>query len=191
MDFVFKNEVILGSLALDMFAVLFGGAVVLLPAFAKDILQLGPEGLGILRAAPAVGALIMAIWLAFNPPTKNAGKNLLYAVAGFGVCTVLFAISKNVWLSALMLAGTGFFDNFSMVIRGTVIQIFTPNEMRGRVSSVNSLFIGSSNELGAFESGLAAKIMGLVPSVVFGGTMTLIVVLTTWQKAPKLRSLSL
>ena len=191
MHFVFKNEIILGSLALDMFAVLFGGAVVLLPAFAKDILQLGPEGLGILRAAPAVGALIMAVFLAHNPPTKNAGKNLLYAVAGFGFCTIVFAISKNVWLSGLMLAGTGFFDNYSMVIRGTVVQLFTPNEMRGRVSSVNSLFIGSSNELGAFESGLAAKIMGLVPSVVFGGTMTLFVVLTTWQKAPKLRSLNL
>jgi MFS family permease len=190
-DFVFKNEIILGSLALDMFAVLFGGAVALLPAFAKDILTMGPEGLGILRAAPAVGALIMAIYLTRNPPTVNAGKNLLLAVAGFGVCTILFAFSTNFWFSALMLAGTGFFDNFSMVIRGTIVQLFTPNEMRGRVSSVNSLFIGSSNELGAFESGLAAKIMGLVPSVVFGGTMTLFVVLTTWQKAPKLRSLNL
>ena len=190
-DFVFKNQIILASLALDMFAVLFGGAVALLPAFAKDVLTMGPEGLGILRAAPAVGALIMAIYLAYNPPTQNAGKNLLLAVAGFGVCTILFAFSTSFWFSALMLAGTGFFDNFSMVIRGTIIQLFTPNEMRGRVSSVNSLFIGSSNELGAFESGLAAKLMGLVPSVVFGGTMTLFVVLTTWLKAPKLRSLNL
>jgi MFS family permease len=191
MDFVFKSQVIWGSLALDMFAVLFGGAVALLPAFAKDVLQLGPEGLGMLRAAPAVGALTMAIYLAYNPPTQNAGRNLLYAVAGFGICTILFAISKNFWFSAAMLAGTGFFDNYSMVIRGTIIQLFTPNEMRGRVSAVNSLFIGSSNELGAFESGLAAKLMGLVPSVLFGGTMTLIVVLTTWIKAPKLRSLNL
>jgi MFS family permease len=190
-DFVFNNQIILASLALDMFAVLFGGAVALLPAFAKDVLTMGPEGLGILRAAPAVGALIMAIYLVYNPPRLNAGKNLLLAVAGFGVCTILFAFSTNFWFSALMLAGTGFFDNFSMVIRGTIIQLFTPNEMRGRVSSVNSLFIGSSNELGAFESGLAAKIMGLVPSVVFGGIMTLFVVLTTWQKAPKLRSLNL
>ena len=190
-DFVFKNQVILGSLALDMFAVLFGGAVALLPAFAKDILQLGPEGLGIMRAAPAVGALVMAVILSYHPPVKNSGKILLYSVGGFGVCTILFAISTNYWFSLIMLAGTGFFDNVSMVIRGTVIQLFTPNEMRGRVSAVNSLFIGSSNELGAFESGLAAKIMGLVPSVVFGGTMTLIVVLTTWLKAPKLRSLNL
>ena len=190
-DFVFKNQVILGSLALDMFAVLFGGAVALLPAFAKDILHLGPEGLGIMRAAPAVGALVMAVILSYHPPVKNSGKILLYSVGGFGVCTILFAISTNYWFSLIMLAGTGFFDNVSMVIRGTVIQLFTPNEMRGRVSAVNSLFIGSSNELGAFESGLAAKFMGLVPSVVFGGTMTLIVVLTTWLKAPKLRSLNL
>ncbi len=190
-SFVFKNQVILASLALDMFAVLFGGAVALLPAFAKDVLQLGPEGLGIMRAAPAVGALIMAIILAYNPPVKNSGKILLLSVAGFGVCTILFALSTNYWFSLLMLAGTGFFDNVSMVIRGTIIQLFTPNDMRGRVSSVNSLFIGSSNELGAFESGLAAKFLGLVPSVVFGGTMTLIVVLTTWIKAPKLKSLNL
>lgn len=190
-DFVFKNQVILGSLALDMFAVLFGGAVAMLPAFAKDVLSLGPEGLGVMRAAPAVGALIMAIILAYNPPVKNSGKILLLSVAGFGVCTILFALSTNYWFSLIMLAGTGFFDNVSMVIRGTIIQLFTPNEMRGRVSAVNSLFIGSSNELGAFESGLAAKFMGLVPSVVFGGTMTLFVVLTTWLKAPKLKSLNL
>jgi MFS family permease len=189
MSFVFKNQVILGSLALDMFAVLFGGAVVLLPAFAKDILQLGPEGLGIMRAAPAVGALIMAVILVNFPLKGSAGKILLFAVAGFGVCTILFAISTNFWFSLLMLAGTGFFDNVSMVIRGTVIQLFTPNEMRGRVSAVNSLFIGSSNELGAFESGVAAKFMGLVPSVIFGGMMTLLVVGISWFKAPKLRDL--
>jgi MFS family permease len=189
MDFVFKNQVILGSLALDMFAVLFGGAVVLLPAFAKDILQLGPEGLGIMRAAPAVGALLMAVILVNFPLKGSAGKILLFSVAGFGVCTILFAISTNFWFSLLMLAGTGFFDNVSMVIRGTVIQLFTPNEMRGRVSAVNSLFIGSSNELGAFESGVAAKFMGLVPSVIFGGMMTLLVVGISWFKAPKLRDL--
>jgi MFS family permease len=189
MNFVFKNQVILGSLALDMFAVLFGGAVVLLPAFAKDILQLGPEGLGIMRAAPAVGALIMAVILVNFPLKGSAGKILLFAVAGFGVCTILFAMSTNFWFSLLMLAGTGFFDNVSMVIRGTVIQLFTPNEMRGRVSAVNSLFIGSSNELGAFESGVAAKFMGLVPSVIFGGMMTLLVVGISWFKAPKLRDL--
>jgi MFS family permease len=189
LDFVFKNQVILGSLALDMFAVLFGGAVALLPAFAKDVLQLGPEGLGIMRAAPAVGALLMGVILVYFPLKAHSGKILLWAVAGFGVCTILFAVSTNFWFSLLMLAGTGFFDNVSMVIRGTVIQLFTPNEMRGRVSAVNSLFIGSSNELGAFESGAAARLMGLVPSVVFGGTMTLLVVAVTWFKAPKLRDL--
>lgn len=191
LNFVFKNQIILASLALDMFAVLFGGAVALLPAFAKDVLAVGPEGFGALRAAPAVGAFVMAWILAYRPPLANTGKILLGAVAGFGLCTILFAVSRSFWFSLLMLAGTGFFDNISMVVRGTIIQLYTPNEMRGRVSAVNALFIGSSNELGAFESGLAAKIMGLVPSVVFGGTMTLMVVVTTWWKAPKLRDMSL
>jgi MFS family permease len=191
LSFVFKNQVILGALALDMFAVLFGGAVALLPAFAKDILAVGPEGFGMLRAAPAVGALVMAIYLAYNPPTVGAGRRLLYSVGGFGICTILFAVSNSFLFSLLMLAGTGFFDNYSMVIRGTIVQLFTPNDMRGRVSSVNSLFIGSSNELGAFESGVAARAMGLVPSVVFGGVMTMLVVVYTWIKAPKLRELKL
>jgi MFS family permease len=191
LNFVFKNEVILGALALDMFAVLFGGAVALLPAFAKDVLAVGPEGFGALRAAPAVGAVIMAGILAYNPPTHNAGKKLLIAVAGFGICTILFAISDNFYFSLIMLAGTGFFDMISMVIRGTIVQLFTPNEMRGRVSAVNSLFIGSSNELGAFESGAAARLMGLIPSVIFGGTMTLLTVAFAWLRAPKLRSLDL
>jgi MFS family permease len=191
LDFVFKNQIILGALALDMFAVLFGGAVALLPAFAKDVLTVGPEGFGALRAAPAVGAVIMAGILAYNPPVKNAGKLLLIAVAGFGICTILFAVSTNFYLSLLLLAGTGFFDTVSMVIRGTIVQLFTPNEMRGRVSAVNSLFIGSSNELGAFESGLAARFMGLVPSVIFGGTMTLFVVAFAWLRAPILRGLDL
>ena len=191
LDFVFKNEVILGGLALDMFAVLFGGAVALLPAFAKDVLAVGPEGFGALRAAPAVGAVIMVGILAYNPPKKNAGKLLLVAVAGFGICTLLFAVSTNFYLSLFMLAGTGFFDTISMVIRGTIVQLFTPNEMRGRVSAVNSLFIGSSNELGAFESGAAARLMGLVPSVIFGGGMTLVTVAVAWLRAPKLRALDL
>ena len=191
LDFVFKNQVILGGLALDMFAVLFGGAVALLPAFAKDILAVGPEGFGALRAAPAVGAVIMAGILAYNPPKKNAGKLLLMAVAGFGVCTILFAVSTNFYFSLFMLAGTGFFDTISMVVRGTIVQLFTPNEMRGRVSAVNSLFIGSSNELGAFESGAAARLMGLVPSVIFGGGMTLVTVVVAWLRAPKLRELDL
>ena len=191
LNFVFKNQIILGALALDMFAVLFGGAVALLPAFAKDVLAVGPEGFGALRAAPAVGAVIMAGILAFNPPTKNAGKWLLFSIAGFGVCTILFAVSTNFYFSLLMLAGTGFFDNVSMVIRGTIVQLFTPNAMRGRVSAVNSLFIGSSNELGAFESGAAARLMGLVPSVVFGGVMTLVTVTIAWLRAPKLKNLDL
>jgi MFS family permease len=191
LNFVFKNEVILGALALDMFAVLFGGAVALLPAFAKDVLSVGPEGFGALRAAPAVGAVIMAGILAYNPPTKDAGKKLLISVAGFGVCTILFALSTNIYFSLFMLAGTGFFDTVSMVIRSTIVQSFTPNEMRGRVSAVNSLFIGSSNELGAFESGAAARLMGLIPSVIFGGTMTLLTVSFAWLRAPKLRRLDL
>ena len=191
LDFVFKNQILLGALALDMFAVLFGGAVALLPAFAKDVLSVGPEGFGALRAAPAVGAVIMASILAYNPPVKNAGKLLLFAVAGFGVCTILFAISTNFYLSLFLLAGTGFFDTVSMVIRGTIVQLFTPNEMRGRVSAVNSLFIGSSNELGAFESGAAARLLGLVPSVIFGGTMTLVIVAFAWLRAPILRGLDL
>jgi MFS family permease len=191
LDFVFKNQYLLGALALDMFAVLFGGAVALLPAFAKDVLAVGPEGFGLMRSAPAIGALLMAIILAFRPPTKQAGRQLLFAVFGFGVCTILFAISTNFWFSLLMLAGTGFFDTISMVIRATIVQLFTPNDMRGRVASVNSLFIGSSNELGAFESGAAARLMGLVPSVIFGGTMTLVVVFVAWWRAPKLRELDL
>ncbi len=191
LNFVFKNEVILGALALDMFAVLFGGAVALIPAFAKEILAVGPEGYGMLRAAPAVGAVVMAGILAFYPPVKNAGKLLLFSVAAFGICTILFAVSTNFYVSLLMLAGTGFFDTVSMVIRGTIVQSFTPNEMRGRVSAVNSLFIGSSNELGAFESGAAARVLGLVPSVIFGGTMTLVTVAFAWLRAPKLRGLDL
>jgi MFS family permease len=191
LQFVFKNPMLLGALSLDMFAVLFGGAVAMLPSFAKLILNAGPEGLGLLRAAPAVGAITMAAILAHYPITKHAGKILLAAVAGFGICTILFAISTNFYFSLLMLAGTGFFDDVSMVIRGTIVQLFTPDEMRGRVSSVNSLFIGSSNELGAYESGLAASGMGLVPSVLFGGFMTLLVVCITWLKAPQMKNLDL
>ena len=191
LSFVKGHQIILGALALDMFAVLFGGAVAMLPAFAKDVLAVGPEGFGMLRAAPAVGALVMSVYLTYNPPVKNAGRKLLISVAGFGICTILFAVSKSFIFSLLMLAGTGFFDNVSMVIRGTIVNLFTPNEMRGRVSAVNSLFIGSSNELGAFESGAAARLMGLVPSVVLGGIMTMLVVGTAWVKAPKLKALDL
>ncbi len=189
--FVFNNQIILGSLALDMFAVLFGGAVAVLPAFAEKILLTDDFGYGLLRAAPAVGALLMGLVMAGKPPRLGAGRKLLFAVAGFGVCTVVFALSSNFWLSLLALAGTGAFDNVSMVIRGSIVPLFTPEAMRGRVSAVNGLFIGSSNELGAFESGVAAWAFGLVPSVVVGGFMTLLVVAVTWYKAPKLRDMDL
>ena len=191
LKFVFNNQVVLGALALDMFAVLFGGAVAMLPVFADKILNEGAAGLGFLRAAPAIGAIIMGIYLAKNPPLENAGRKLLWSVAGFGVATIMFAFSTNFYFSLFALALTGFFDDVSMVIRSTVVQLYTPDEMRGRVSAVNGIFIGSSNELGAFESGVGARFMGLVPSVVFGGCMTLLVVALTAKFAPKLRDLSI
>lgn len=189
--FVLKSPELLGAFSLDMFAVLFGGAVALLPVFASDILHVGPEGLGFLRACPAIGAIMMSFYLMFNPPVKNSGRTLLLAVSAFGLCMIGFAFSHWFWLSALLLLLSGLFDNVSVVIRGTILQLYTPEHMRGRVASVNSIFIGSSNELGAFESGVAAKLMGLVPSVAFGGVMTLIVVGTTAKINPVLRRLSL
>lgn len=189
--FVMKNQVIVSAITLDMFAVLFGGAVAMLPVFADQVLHTGPDGLGYLRAAPALGAVIMAIILAYYPPVKNSGKLLLMNVALFGVCMIAFALSKNFYLSFSLLLLSGMFDNVSVVIRHTIIQAFTPNEMRGRVSSVNSIFIGASNEIGAFESGLAARLMGLIPSVVFGGMMTLAVVAGAYKLAPSLRKLHL
>jgi MFS family permease len=189
--FVFKNQILLGAFALDMFAVLFGGAVAMLPVFASDILKTGPEGLGLLRACPAIGAIIMSIYLMFHPPVGQTGKYLLLCVTGFGLCMIFFALSINFYLSAALLVLSGIFDNVSVVIRGTILQLFTPDEMRGRVAAVNSIFIGSSNEFGAFESGVAAKIMGLIPSVIFGGAMTLVVVSVTTKVAPVLRRLSL
>lgn len=189
--FVFQNQVLLGALALDMFAVLFGGAVALLPVFASEVLHTGPQGLGFLRAAPAVGAVFMAMVLAYHPPIHRSGVKLLWAVGGFGACIILFALSGNFWLSLGLLALSGMFDNVSVIIRGTILQMYTPDEMRGRVASVNSLFVGSSNELGSFESGLAAKLMRLVPSVVFGGGMTLMIVLATAGFAPKLRKMEI
>jgi MFS family permease len=189
--YVFKNQVLLGAFSLDMFAVLFGGAVAMLPVFASDILKVGPEGLGVLRACPAIGAILMSVMLTLYPPVKNSGRQMLYSVAGFGVCMIVFALSKNFYLSAACLLLSGSFDFVSVVIRSSILQLFTSNEMKGRVSSVNSIFVGSSNELGAFESGAAASLMGLVPSVVFGGAMTLIVVSFAAVSAPKLRNLSL
>jgi MFS family permease len=190
-SFVFKTPELLGAFTLDMFAVLFGGAVAMLPVFASDILLVGPEGLGLLRACPAIGAMIMAFVLMFNPPVRETGKLLFISVLGFGLSMICFALSKSFILSGLLLILSGAFDNVSVVIRGTILQLFTPDDMRGRVASVNSIFIGSSNELGAFESGVAAKLMGLVPSVVFGGLMTLAVVFTTIKLNKPLRKLSL
>lgn len=189
--FVFSQKVFLGAISLDLFAVLFGGAVALLPAFADQILHTGPEGLGILRSAPALGAVIMSVYLAFHPPRQNAGKLMLGCVALFGLCMIGFALSKNFLLSFSFLLLSGMVDNVSVVIRSTILQLFTPEEMRGRVSAVNSIFIGSSNELGAFESGLAARLLGLVPSVVFGGCMTLLVTGLTARLAPDLKRLDL
>lgn len=189
--FVFSNQIILGAISLDMFAVLFGGAVALLPAFASEILLAGPQGLGFLRAAPAMGAIVMAFILAYNPPLKAAGRNLLFGVAGFGICIIGFAISKNFYLSLSLLALSGMFDNISVIIRHTILQLYIPDHMRGRVMAVNSIFIGSSNEIGSFESGLAARLLGLIPSVIFGGSMTLAIVGITAKVAPHLRRLSI
>jgi len=189
--YVFKNQVLLGAFSLDMFAVLFGGAVAMLPVFASDILKVGPEGLGILRACPAIGAILMSVVLTFYPPVKHSGRQMIVSVAGFGLCMIVFALSKNIYLSAACLLLSGSFDFVSVVVRSSILQLFTADEMKGRVSSVNSIFVGSSNELGAFESGTAASLMGLVPSVIFGGVMTLIVVAVASVSAPKLRHLSL
>ncbi len=189
--FVFSNQVLLGAMALDMFGVLFGGAVALLPVFASEVLHTGPQGLGFLRAAPAFGAVFMAMILAYHPPVKRSGVKLVWAVGGFGACIIFFALSGNFWLSLGLLVLSGMFDNVSVIIRGTILQMYTPDEMRGRVASVNSLFIGSSNELGSFESGLAARIMGLIPSVVFGGGMTVLIVAATSVFAPKLRKMEI
>lgn len=188
-DFVFKNEVVVGAMSLDLFAVLFGGAVALLPIYANEILNVGAEGLGLLRAAPSLGACLMALTLTRFPPSKRAGKKLLWAVALFGVFTILFAISKNYYFSLFCLFMTGAIDNISVVVRSTIMQTYTPDEMKGRVSSVNSIFISSSNELGSFESGVAAKLMGTVPSVIFGGIMTMLVVAVVGKKMPKLKAL--
>lgn len=189
--FVFSNQIVLGAQMLDMFAVFFGGAVSMLPAFIHDIFHYGPKGLGILRAAPAVGAIITGIILTRNPRNKHAGRLLLATVAGFGVCIIAFAVSPYFWLAAFILMLSGICDGVSVVLRTTILQLATPDEMRGRVSAINGIFIGSSNELGAFESGLAARLMGLVPSVIFGGVMTLIVVAATANYAPKLRKLDI
>ncbi len=181
----------LSSLSLDMFAVLFGGAVALLPIFAQDILKVLPEGFGVLRAAPAVGAFITMFVSAYLPMNKNAGMKLLIAIFGFGVCIIVFGLSTLYWLSVVALFFSGIFDGISVVIRQTILQLKTPDDMRGRVLAVNSIFVGSSNELGAFESGVTAKLMGTVTAVVFGGSMTLLTVLVTGFVSPTFRKLDL
>ncbi|MEZ5172174.1 MAG: MFS transporter [Bacteroidia bacterium] len=191
LKFVYKQPVILGALSLDLFAVLFGGAVALLPVFANEILHTGPQGLGILRAAPSTGAVITALIVTRHAPMRNSGKILLAVVALFGLCMIGFALSDLFWLSFILLFLSGLFDGVSVLIRSTIIQLFTPDEMRGRVASVNSIFIGSSNEIGAFESGLMARMMGLIPSVVFGGSMTLVCTGIVSKLAPTLRKLHL
>ena len=189
LKFVFSNQIILSAISLDLFAVLFGGAVALLPIFAAEILKVGPEGLGILRAAPAVGAFAMAIIITHYPIQRNVGKTLLWAVGGFGVSMICFGLSTNFWLSLFVLFLSGVFDSVSVIVRGTLIHTLTPENMKGRVSAVNSIFVGSSNEIGAFESGSTAKLFGVVQSVVFGGIMTVAVVSITGWKAAKLRAL--
>jgi hypothetical protein len=185
--YVLRTKELLGALSLDMFAVLFGGVVAMIPFFTMDILKVSPIGFGFLNAAADVGALISIWTLTFRPLRGRQGKILFYVVAGFGLSIILFGFSKWYWLSFFALASSGVLDGISVVIRGTVLQLTTPDNMRGRVSSVNSMFINSSNEIGQVESGLAAKLMGIVPSVIFGGSMTLLVVIITWFKAPSLR----
>ncbi len=191
LSFVFRTKAIFVSISLDMVAVLFGGAIALLPIYAQDILHVGSEGFGILRAAPAVGALIVMFTSAYIPVTKNAGKKLLIAILCFGVSIIVFGISSMFYLSLLALFIYGLTDGISMIIRQTILQLKTPDEVRGRVASVNSIFIGSSNELGAFESGLAARLMGTVPAVVFGGLMTIFSVVFTNFKFPQFKKLDL
>lgn len=189
--FVYNNKTILGALSLDMVAVLFGGAVALLPIYAQDILKVGPEGFGVLRAAPALGAFITMFISAYVPLNKNAGMKLLFSIFAFGICIIVFGISTFFWLSVIALFLSGVVDGISVVIRQTILQLKTPDHMRGRVAAVNSIFVGSSNELGAFESGLTAKLMGTVTSVVFGGSMTLIIVVFTGFASPTFRKLDL
>ena len=189
--FVFQNKAILGALTLDMVAVLFGGTVAILSVFAQDILKVGAEGFGILNASISMGSILTMFITTYIPINRNTGKKMLISVFIFGLSIIAFGLSSIFWVSILALFVSGAADGISMVIRQTILQLKTPDEMRGRVSSVNSMFVGSSNELGAFESGLAAKILGPVAAVVFGGTMTLITVVTTGIVSPTIRNLDL
>lgn len=189
LNYVFKTKIILGALTLDLFAVLFGGAAAMVPVFAKDILHTGPTGFGWLNAATDIGSILMVTMLTIYPLRRRQGKMLFYSVAGFGICIIIFALSESFWLSFLALLISGCMDGVSVIIRGTILQLKTPDELRGRVMSVNSMFINSSNELGQFESGVVAKLLGVVPSVIFGGCMTIAVVIFTWFKAPTLKKM--
>lgn len=189
LDYVFNTKELLGAITLDLFAVLFGGAVALVPVFAIDILKVGPMAFGWLNAAADIGAIAMVLWLTVRPLKRNQGRLLFYAVGGFGLCMILFALSEVFWLSFTALLLSGCMDGISVVIRGTILQLRTPDELRGRVMAVNSMFINSSNEFGQFESGVMARLMGTVPSVIFGGCMTLAVVMITWFRAPSLRKM--
>lgn len=189
--FVFNRQEILGAMSLDLIAVLFGGATAMLPVFAKEVLGVGETGFGLLRAAPFAGSVLMALYMTKYPPLKNAGKKLLICVAGFSLCMIAFALSRNFYLSMFILALSGAFDNVSVVIRSTIMQFLTPDDMRGRVSSVSTMFISSSNEIGAFESGFAAKLLGLIPSVIIGGSIALGAVGAATAGLPKLRNLQL
>jgi MFS family permease len=189
--YVFHHQVLVGSMALDLFAVLFGGAMALLPIFAEDVLHVGASGLGLLRTAPSIGALLVMAIATRRPPTKDAGRNLLWCVAGFGVSMIVFGLSQNFMLSMVALFFSGVFDGVSMIIREVIMRVFSPEQMRGRIASVGWIFIGGSNELGAFESGVVAKLLGAGPSVVAGGTVTLLVVATVAATLPQLRQLKM
>lgn len=191
LSYVFNNKVMLWAISLDLFAVLFGGCVALLPIFAKDILQVDSDGFGHLRAAMPLGAALTMLYLARNPVRKNTGKWLITFIGLFGLATLGFALSSSFYLSLIMLFFMGAFDAVSVVIRGAILMLETPEHMRARVTSVNSMFISSSNEIGAFESGFAAQLMGTVRSVVFGGSMTLLFVILAWNKAKDLKNYSL
>jgi MFS family permease len=188
-EFVRHHPLMLSAMSIDMFAVLFGGAVAMLPAFVKDVLHLGPEALGILRAAPAIGSILTGIYFARHPLEKNSGQYLLGSVFGFGASIIAFSLTNELWVSGLFLFLSGCFDSISVVIRTTIFQLTSPDHMRGRIGSINGIFIGSSNELGAFESGIAASIMGLAPSIAFGGFVTLLVAIGFYQFTPILRNL--
>lgn len=189
--YILKTPIVLSVMTLDMFAVLFGGAIALLPAYASEVLHVGSEGLGLLRAAPALGSMAVGLFLAIWPLQVLRGATLLFVVIGFGLCMIGFGLSASFSLSMIFLAISGGFDNISMVMRSTILQIMTPANMRGRVSGINSMFIISSNELGAFESGLAAKLFGLVPSVVLGGLATLVVIAGIAHFFPQLRKMEI